>query len=540
MKKLCLILILALLTGVLPSAASGQPAAIRIETCEDLLRIADAPDGDYVLTADIDMAGIAWKPIPFSGTFDGAGHTIGNLTVTEVGADTAQTYDGNRKMYDDTTFAGLFSVVTDAEIKNLSLLNVKIAIETDRDCFTGAIAGYAKNADISDCAVSVRSSMQTSAINCGVGGIVGFSEYTDFIRCSAEAELVFIDVNQDVLCEEFLGGVYAAGCANITECTAYTRGYADIYGYAHNGGMVGMFKLRYGYKGKGHAIRDSYVDAEIRFFEVTPSKRAYCDPIIGENCASDCYLTHNKTLHYDYTYERTAVSHRPEECPSPFYRTEVTEPTCTEWGYTTYTCDNCGYTYRDDYTLPRHSYRSDTTPSTCVTQGTTTYTCIACGDTYTETLPFASHTPGERQITKEPTADEAGEETLFCTVCGEVIARRSIVSAETAQASEPVTENVHVPVTAIAVDETVITLQTGETKTVSASTQPPDAERTLRYESSDPNVAAVDSEGVVTALRAGTATIRILSEDGNAEAFVSVHVKDRKETHSGFSWLRCN
>ena len=40
------------------------------------------------------------------------------------------------------------------------------------------------------------------------------------------------------------------------------------------------------------------------------------------------------------------------------YTTEVTAPTCTERGYTTYTCD-CGETYVDDYVnAAGHSYGS--------------------------------------------------------------------------------------------------------------------------------------------------------------------------------------
>ncbi len=32
------------------------------------------------------------------------------------------------------------------------------------------------------------------------------------------------------------------------------------------------------------------------------------------------------------------------------YETVVTEPTCTEMGYTTFTCSRCGDTYKGDYT----------------------------------------------------------------------------------------------------------------------------------------------------------------------------------------------
>ena len=93
------------------------------------------------------------------------------------------------------------------------------------------------------------------------------------------------------------------------------------------------------------------------------------------------------------------------------YESVVTDPTCTDQGYTTYTCV-CGKTYKDDYTsaadhsyetalsydagghwyestcehnvtkgYATHSYSSVVTPPTCTEQGYTTYTC-ECGYSY--------------------------------------------------------------------------------------------------------------------------------------------------------------
>ena len=45
-----------------------------------------------ILAADIDMTGLDWTPKALSGTFDGQGHTISNLTVTASSGDTAACY----------------------------------------------------------------------------------------------------------------------------------------------------------------------------------------------------------------------------------------------------------------------------------------------------------------------------------------------------------------------------------------------------------------------------------------------------------------
>ncbi len=57
---------------------------------------------------------------------------------------------------------------------------------------------------------------------------------------------------------------------------------------------------------------------------------------------------------YSYTVDTGVVE--PEPCTHS-YSEEITDPTCTEQGYTTYTCSLCGYSYTDNYTDPNgHSW----------------------------------------------------------------------------------------------------------------------------------------------------------------------------------------
>lgn len=537
-----MIILCVLLLGMSFPAAESKHNGKAIGSREELERIALNPGGDYYLTADIDLGDKPWTPIPFSGTLDGEGHTIGNLTVTSAGSETLQTYDGNR-IYYDTTFAGLFSTVRDAKILNLNLLNAKILVDTDLNCFAGAFAGYASGSEFKNCSVMTRSTLTISSKSAGIGGIAGFAENCVMDQCAVDAELSFIDTNQSETCEEFLGGVYAAGYSEIRNCNVYLRGYAEIYGYAHNGGMVGMFKLARGFSVKGMlAVRDSSIDAEIRFFEVAPEVRAYCMPFVGENCGGDCYITHNEELHFDYTYDNTPIPKRAESCESPSYRATVEQRPCNEWGYTTYTCEHCGYTYRDDYTLPQHTYQAERTEPTCTKDGKAVYTCIYCGEKYTETLPATGHTPGEWTVTKEPGKNKEGQETLSCTVCGKVLEKRAIPATGETSKPTPTPVPTAVPITVIELDETVFELQTEEYAMLPVSIEPYDASYdSLRYESSDPSVAQVDYRGCIKALYPGTCTIRVYTGNGEAEATCSVIVTaaPKEEKHGLFSWLRC-
>ena len=72
------------------------------------------------------------------------------------------------------------------------------------------------------------------------------------------------------------------------------------------------------------------------------------------------------------------------------YQEEITTPTCTEMGYTTYTCSRCGDTYKGDYT------------------------------------DAAGHKPGDWIIDQEPTTDSEGSKHKECEVCGETLETEEI------------------------------------------------------------------------------------------------------------------
>ena len=541
MKKFCMIVLVILLIGISFPVKAETDNRVGVATREELERIADDPNGVYYLTADIDLGEEPWTPIPFSGTLDGKGHTIGNLTVNTPNEETRETYDAYT-YYHETSFAGLFSIVTEASIRNLNLLNTKIVVDTDLNCFAGAIAGYASDSTFKNCRVMTRSTMTVTSQAGGIGGLVGFAENCVMDQCTVEAELSFIDTNQTTTCEAFIGGVYAAGFCEVKKCTVLTRGYAEIYGHSYNGGVVGLFKLAPGFSVKGMlAIRDSSVDAEFRFFQIASEGRAYCDALIGKNDRYACYLTHNTVLHFDHTYDKTAKPERPESCESPSYQTVVTPPLCTEWGYTTYTCELCGYTYRDDYTFPQHTYEVERQEPTCTKDGKAVYTCIYCGHHYSEKIPATGHVPGEWTVKKQPGKSKEGLEEILCTVCGKVLDKRSIPALSEQQDSMVTSEPVTVRITAIEIEEAAIEMQTGMSAMLHVSIAPYNAPYdTLRFESSDPSVVSVDYEGRIKGLYPGTSVIRAYTADGvEATCSVIVTAAPKEEKPSLFSWLRC-
>lgn len=90
----------------------------------------------------------------------------------------------------------------------------------------------------------------------------------------------------------------------------------------------------------------------------------------------------------DYSTETSRVYFTVTAAHIHQYTSTVTPPTCTEQGYTTYTC-TCGDSYRSDYTNPLgHSWDAGvvTTPATETAPGVKRYTCTRCSATRTETI----------------------------------------------------------------------------------------------------------------------------------------------------------
>lgn len=101
------------------------------------------------------------------------------------------------------------------------------------------------------------------------------------------------------------------------------------------------------------------------------------------------------------------------------YGTVVTPPTCTEAGYTTYTCTVCAYSYQGNPVAALgHDYQASVTPPTCTAGGYTTHTCSRCNNSYqdSQTDPLG-HDFGAWSVTTQPSCTTEGEESRSCSRC---------------------------------------------------------------------------------------------------------------------------
>ena len=116
-----------------------------------------------------------------------------------------------------------------------------------------------------------------------------------------------------------------------------------------------------------------------------------------------------------------------------YYKAVVTDPTCTEKGYTTHTCSVCGDSYVNTYVdALGHKYEEKVTDPTCTDKGYTTHTCSVCGDSYVDTYVDANgHSAGKVVVEKDvkPTCTDGGVLTkaTYCANCHKLIERTTDV-----------------------------------------------------------------------------------------------------------------
>ena len=378
--------------------ANAEGEAIKIYTSDDLLAVAENIDADYILMNDIDMAGIEWTPIDYKGNFDGNNHAILNLEIKTTSQGIRTTYDGNYKTY-DTCFAGLFGVLENGSVKNLTLKGLNVKVNKEEPCFIGSIAGFAEGSSIENCNIEGVLRLDVSAKMFGVGGIVGYGGDGSITSTNADVTLICIDHDKENRDEQFMGGGYSAGYLDVDKCFIKIDGYDSDHGYVHDGGLVGMYILYPLGNNYAGYINNTRVEGMITFFEDNTDRRAYCKDFIGEVMNWTYEYVGNSS---DFTrneikdYSKDLL---PHYCEGDNYTKETVESTCDDFGYTIYKCNDCGYSFKSDYTLKNHNITewSDVIEATYEEEGLAKGICSNCGSEVYKITPVK-----EPEVIEEP------------------------------------------------------------------------------------------------------------------------------------------
>ena len=209
----------------LPSWMLSDASTIYITTAQQLKQLADEVNaGDsksgktYLLANDIDLSGLNWVPIgyyidwnnsnnkPFSGVFDGQGHSIIGLTISGGQND-----------------AGLFGYTHLATIRNVVIRNPQIEGRGEVGALVGR-QGYSSTG-IEKCAV-IGGRIQGAG---SVGGLVGYMEESPLQNCYTTCEVIATD--------SYAGGIVGSHLVGASIRSCYATG--NISG-RYSGGIAGL------------------------------------------------------------------------------------------------------------------------------------------------------------------------------------------------------------------------------------------------------------------------------------------------------------
>lgn len=216
---------------------TDTPAAISwvdIETVDDLLALAKATDAEtlgknYRLKADLDLKdtpfnGIGSAARPFTGRFDGQGHTISHVTVNAPEGENA----------------GFFNVIKGATIRDLKLVDVEITGKANVGGLAGSAQVQLDSDDLSKNVANLIGGCSVSGTVTGtknVGGLVGLNEgKTDpktlfSIASAVDKCAASVTVNG----KEMTGGLVGKNGGTITKSSSG----GTVKGDTTTGGLVG-------------------------------------------------------------------------------------------------------------------------------------------------------------------------------------------------------------------------------------------------------------------------------------------------------------
>jgi len=231
----------------------------------------------YRLVEDVVLSGSNnWKAIgrhrpyaPFTGSFDGDGHTLRNLSIET-----------------DDSYQGMFGYIgADAVIEKLTLENVNVNVNDDN--FAGGLAGYNKG--------TVQHCHATGNVNGGwfVGGLVGHNAGTvqhshsagsvgvngDYIGGLVGDNYGMVDnshSNSSVSGKQNVGGLVGSGPGTVQN--SYATG--DVSGNISVGGLVGSSGV----------VQNSYATGNV-------SGNSFVGGLVGHNdgTVQSCYATGSVT-----------------------------------------------------------------------------------------------------------------------------------------------------------------------------------------------------------------------------------------------------
>lgn len=276
------------------------------------------PDGDYVLTGDVDLSGSTetFEPIDnFTGTFTGNGYTIGGFELDYTNVD-------------NSSEVGMFlNVGEDAEISDITVENVTVTQDDNNNTsnqsevtYVGVIVGLNEgtlsNIEVVgstiDAANEVSGFLGSGQLTLYAGGLVGRNNGT-IINSYAQVDVI---LNAEVSSSWFsasTGTTYTGGLVGYNEGVishSYATGSVETNVDTSTGGWGASVSINtytgglIGYNASGASVSDVFATGDITINVDTSSGNRYVGFVVGRNLGttSNLYRLSSATITSNQSY----------------------------------------------------------------------------------------------------------------------------------------------------------------------------------------------------------------------------------------------
>lgn len=459
-------------------------------------------------TTDLDLSSIEnWDPIGYSGGcyfaghYDGDGYTISNATST--GKNDAGGF----------ATAGIFGWVEFGSVENLHVENANfVATGQGNYSFVGGVAAVAFAASIENCTVknSALESRRDNNNNCA-GGVAGYSTGTTFKNCAS--------ISNNIQSMAYGGGFVGendddndVGNSTYTDCYAVNCSVAakteQKSGTSFAGGFIGMIVA------DNVALTNCYAYKQTLSTEGTSTNDVATGVFAAYFFANNGYTASIDTKNCYYS-----------EC-----NTTNNIGTATAKEIQDFANGNVAGLLGDAFTQGKDGYPVFQVPATGITLnhstlslavgGSVALTATLTPENATDAVVWSSNNTEIAEVSNNGTvtAKALGTATITATV-GSYTATCEVTVA--------------VPVTGVSLDKETMSLTEGSTGTLTATITPENAtNHNLTWTSDNEAVATVSQTGVVTAVAAGTANIKVTTAEGSKTATCAVTVTRRSSSSS--------
>lgn len=541
-----------------------------IQTAEELWmlgRLINSDNADYMnkhykQTADIDLSIYEnWTPIgtdfgtSMTGSYDGGGHTISGMNIYTV-------------RDESETSIGLFGYMK-CELKNLNMTDSNIHVVDTGSTSTGSLIGMQIYGGISGCSSSANILVENGSDSGYVltGGIVGYTREGGTVSdCSFTGTIDSEGHNSR--CGGIVGALYKMSA--LEKC--FNTG--DIYGHGYSvdvGGIVGWSSAN---SENFNVIKECYNTGDINCFTTSSSTLSNSAGIVGCFHSTDLYNCFNlgnidsAPVGFAYNngaggiigirmsnggliqnaYNTGTVTGKKIGAIGGDFRGTADEPigcyylegccnTVMGNGIGTATSVTleelkqqatfAGFDFTDIWEVLEGEMSPvlQNVPYAYVTGVSIDDIALDIGDSGFVEPAFSPVNAANQHVSWE----SSNEGIATVTSDGEVTLLTDDTATITVTTQEGgftdtcvVSKKIHV--TSIEFDKTLIELMVGETDTITATLSPEDAsDKAFTWASSNEDVALV-SDGVISAVGGGTATITATTRDGGLTAQCTVNV----------------